>query len=53
MWNGALSMGTGLSSSWASTGCASAQASTTTDVDKTGLMEFLPWFGGIVHHPNI
>src|SRR5215831_17284880 len=43
MWNGALSMGTGLSSSWANAGCASTQESTNNDAEITCLMEFLPF----------
>src|ERR1051325_9896716 len=42
MWNGALSMGTGLSSTWAAPGCASAQASKNNAADTTGLMQILP-----------
>ena len=42
MWNGALSIGTGLSSSWADAGCASAQESANNDAEMRCFMEFLP-----------
>src|SRR4029079_13394183 len=53
MWNGALSIGTGLSSSCANTGCTKRQASAANDADRTYFTDFLPSFLGRIVHQSI